>query len=835
MTGAMQNKNIKFIDIKPQPGPQTAFLKSGADFVVTGGSGGGGKGQALDTPLPTPSGFKLMADIQPGDQVFDEDGNICNVTSISEIHHRDVFEIIFDDGSKIKADDVHRWLTLTEKERTCNLRLTDEWRAARRARRESRAIENPKNKKWQEQTIAYNKSKVHIYKQQTKGQVRTTLELFKTLKHYSGGRPANNHSIDVAKPINTPHADLLLDPYTLGLFAGDGYSAEGYIGKLASDMLEIIDYIPYEVEWKRIIGSPKYKQDYCLTKLKGFKPILKNENLLKNKHIPQAYLRASIEQRKELLRGILDTDGHVTKRGAIELGLSNKRLADDCLELILSLGIKATMTVKKTKCNDNYRMKFMCSFPAFKLKRKLARQKMEGLRDTTKRRYIVDIRPIPSEPTKCITVDSPSHLYLTGKSFIPTHNTYALCLDPLKHVKNPQFRAVTFRTKRTDIVKPGGIWDEAKNIYLRIKGVRERASPYLDFTFPSGAQVAFAHVNENNYEDWKSTAIPGMNFEELTTFSENAFFYMFSRNRSTCGVLPYVRATTNPQKNWVYYFIKWWIGDDGFAIKERSGVIRWFIRQANNEIIWADTREELIYSFGKDCGPVSFTFIPSHVTDNKILLEKSPQYLSMLKSMNDFDRAQLLEGNWLAVPKAGTYFKRQWVEIVDAIPADSFSFVRAWDRAATKPNPQNTDPDYTAGVKMCRDSKGFYYVLHVERFRDTATQDTINTQVLLLEDPGQAGKAEALYLTRALAGYNVQTTRAVSDKLTYFKPFSAQAQAGNIKILRRGPQDDKWIEEFLNELEQFVGDGSGKDDQVDGVSHAFLKIAGYNTGGIFFF
>src|SRR5262249_51363067 len=137
------------------------------------------------------------------------------------------------------------------------------------------------------------------------------------------------------------------------------------------------------------------------------------------KHIPAAYLHASEEQRRALLAGLLDTDGTVSRRGGVELALTNERLARDAFELITGLGHQATMRTKpvrgRTKESSTcYRIHFTPGDKVFRLTRKLSRQ-VSQVRPSTSRRYIVDVRPVPSVPVRCIQVDSPSHLYLASR------------------------------------------------------------------------------------------------------------------------------------------------------------------------------------------------------------------------------------------------------------------------------------------------------------------------------------------------------------------------------------------------------------------------------------
>jgi hypothetical protein len=154
------------------------------------------------------------------------------------------------------------------------------------------------------------------------------------------------------------------------------------------------------------------------------------------KHIPPAYLRASIEQRLALLQGLMDTDGHIDPRGRCEFTTVLPRLADDFSELLYTLGIKHTVRQKEAfavtagerrRGRTAHRFSFMVynDRPVFCLTRKRRLQaSREGRRTTeTERRRIVAVEPVPSVPVRCIQVDSPSRLYLAGRAIIPTHNT----------------------------------------------------------------------------------------------------------------------------------------------------------------------------------------------------------------------------------------------------------------------------------------------------------------------------------------------------------------------------------------------------------------------------
>lgn len=408
--------------------------------------------------------------------------------------------------------------------------------------------------------------------------------------------------------------------------------------------------------------------------------------------------------------------------------------------------------------------------------------------------------------------------------------SWALLAEPIRHVKNPGFGAVIFRRTTTQIRNEGGLWDESMDMYAPL-GARPREMT-LEWKFPSGASISMAHLeHEKNVLNYQGSQIALELFDELTHFSESQFFYMLSRNRSKCGVRPYVRATTNPDADsWVAKFIAWWINQDtGLPIPERSGVLRWFVR-IGEQIIWADNPEELSkHTMPDEQGnmvpipPKSVTFIPSKLTDNKVLMAADPGYMANLMALPLVERERLLGGNWKIRPSAGLYFRRDWVTMVDIAPADLVK-IRAWDLAAT-PLDGTNDPDGTASVKMGTTLDGKIFVLNAtldhlgpsgveNRVKACAESDGYDTTIDLAQDPGQAGKSQIQSYLKLLKGYEVRSSTETGDKITRFSPFSAQAEAGNIYVLR-GPWNDMWF----NYLEGFPE--MSHDDPVDATSRAY--------------
>lgn len=413
--------------------------------------------------------------------------------------------------------------------------------------------------------------------------------------------------------------------------------------------------------------------------------------------------------------------------------------------------------------------------------------------------------------------------------------TYALLLEALRHIGNPRFGAVIFRKNANQIFSQGGLWDTAAELYLPL-GARSTRTPKPVWRFPSGAKVGFAHLEyEKDLHAWQGSQIPLIGFDELTHFSQKQFFYMLSRNRSPCGVRPYVRATTNPDgESWVADFLAWWWDPQtGYPIPERGGVIRYLAR-VNDTLHWGGTPEELAARYDvhpDDCKSV--TFIPSSVEDNRILMERDPGYLSNLKALALVERERLLKGNWKIKPAAGLYFRRSqippegWLE---ELPHDVTRWVRCWDLAASEAD-EKGDPAYTAGILMGRRKNGRTVIADATRLRASAgkVRDHIlatakmdkkrlgHVKIRLPQDPGQAGKGQAQDYIKFLSGFPVTTELESGSKLARAEPFAAQWQHGNVDIVL-----GSWNEDYLNELEAFP-EGKFK-DQTDASANGFLEL-----------
>lgn len=328
-------------------------------------------GKAVDgeTPILTSNGFKQMKDIQVGDKVYDPNGNLVNVISTTGPQYdRVCYEIEFSNGEIIVADENHEW--------------------------------------------KFNDTSMK------KVLVRNTQEFLKRFE--VNKRQGQSVNIPHPKLIEFEEKDVLIKPYDLGVWLGDGYSDNNKITTHIDDYREYIKFMDLS---DYVIRK---SQPNCVDfRFESFsKNDLKELDLLSNKHIPDEYIFNSKEVRIQLIQGLMDTDGSIEKNGVCRFYQSNKNIVDDFRFILSSLGIKSTLGVKKhKKYKTAYTVHFICNdFDVVKLPRKLERQYNNLNHSKNKKFFIKKYKKVESRPVYCITVDSEDHLFLIGKSLIPTHN-----------------------------------------------------------------------------------------------------------------------------------------------------------------------------------------------------------------------------------------------------------------------------------------------------------------------------------------------------------------------------------------------------------------------------
>jgi len=441
---------------------------------------------------------------------------------------------------------------------------------------------------------------------------------------------------------------------------------------------------------------------------------------------------------------------------------------------------------------------------------------------------VTEYRPNPGPQEAFLS--SPADIALFGGS-AGSGKSMAMLMDPLRHVHRRGYAAIMFRRESTRLRGAGSLWDESQKIYMGL-GAKARQTPDLEWRFRAGSTIELRHLQyESDKFGHQGKQYSGIYWDEVCEFTESQFLFLWGRCRTTIGIRPYMRGTCNPDPDsFVRRWIDWWIGEDGFPRWERSGVLRWFVRDGD-DMVWFDSRDEATNAFpGRD--PISFTFIPARLEDNPLGV---PTYRGRLESLDLVTRKRMLDGNWDIRAAGGTLFRRGWFRVIDPVnPRDIEREVRSWDLAASEVTPTNKSPDATVGARIARLKDGTFVIrdMKVERFtpakvddliRTTAADDGKRVEIALPQDPGQAGKSQAQRYARELAsqGYTVRTHRPEKDKVTYAKPVSSLAEHGAI-ARERGV----WNEALIAELEAFPE--GAHDDRVDAVTSG-IRLLGTST------
>jgi replicative DNA helicase len=453
-------------------------------LVIVAGRPGLGKALATDTPIPTPYGWTTMGEIKAGDQVLGADGRPTAVVHAFDVmRDRPCFEVEFSDGSTIIADADHLWKTTTRASRRQRAaqKPAHQWPDDARtlvARAHQTALAAPDTlitvgepaglvgrefrrvlhvaggevgfagrvtreyqragKPWQREVQAYSRLAIPSALSRRVDRLKnaealaahpgvvSTAEIAATLRHPADGRL--NHAVDNAAPLSLPHRDdLPVAPYTLGVWLGDGHADAARFTSADPELAACV-----EADGLRVrpgVGSRRCTD--CHSRYGSFLGHLRAAGVLGDKHIPPRYLRSSEAQRRALLAGLLDTDGTVAPTGNIQYTSTSRRLAEDVFELLVSLGYRCTINKKRVNGRGDdtstaHTLNFSTVDEVFRLKRKrLAHEERRRATSAVRSgsRYIVAVRPAPSVPVRCITVDNADHMYLAGRAMVPTHNS----------------------------------------------------------------------------------------------------------------------------------------------------------------------------------------------------------------------------------------------------------------------------------------------------------------------------------------------------------------------------------------------------------------------------
>lgn len=339
------------------------------------------KGLPLDTEIPTLEGWSTMKDLKIGDTVFDKDGKQCKVVVKSKVHNNPCYKIHFSKDFSITADEEHRWL------------------------------------------ISFSTHPNTKYKGQLREVIMTTKELYEYLQHYNPKNQYQVPKIYLNKELDLPEQNLPIDPYVLGLWLGDGTADNGRITQeLNAKSWEIIESKGFELS-----ENSEHRDIKAETRtVYGLRTLLKNNNLLNNKHIPDIYQRSSRNQRINLIRGLMDADGFYDKiHKTFIMSTDYYWQADGLIKVLSSLGVRATLNrINRPGYNTMSRVCYDVKFKTSKFNPFMCRnQEVECVEPKMSYYSIKNIEKTETIKTQCIQVDSPSHTYLCTRHMLVTHNT----------------------------------------------------------------------------------------------------------------------------------------------------------------------------------------------------------------------------------------------------------------------------------------------------------------------------------------------------------------------------------------------------------------------------
>lgn len=401
-----------------------------------------GKARPLSALVPTPEGWETMGNLHPGHEIFDESGKVCRVIGVSPVWNLPCYSVTFDDGTQEIVNGEHEWQVMDLRYRP-RTKIKD-WRY-----------------EWDRSVTM------------------TTVGLLNEGVKFGG---QYRWRIPITLPLDLPEADLPIAPYVLGAWLGDGTSIRPEITCHDKDR-EIVDRIASLGE--NIRKREKSPYAWVMTGKLPDRALLHNRlqdiGVRGDKHIPMKYLRASYQQRLELLRGLMDTDGFNTQN-SVGIDLCNERLAEDTAELVRTLGWKVSVRKGSAKLNGievgtRYRLSWHPDVNLFHLKRKAERWKPSiGHESRNTIRTIVGITPVETVPTVCIEVDSPRHLYLAGGSMVPTHNSFTAAQVACWWLDvHPPGEAFVLSTAPTEVQIKAILWREINRTHGRL-GLRGRVN-----------------------------------------------------------------------------------------------------------------------------------------------------------------------------------------------------------------------------------------------------------------------------------------------------------------------------------------------------------------------
>lgn len=736
-----------------------------------------GKALALDTPVPTPTGWTTMGDLKVGDTVFSDTGNPCKVVSKSPVWvNREAYVVKTDMGDSIVADAEHEWVV-----RLCRKRP--------------------------------------VFKTKT--------------TKYLAERTSNRAPLlAAAGSLNLPERDLPIHPYVLGVWLGGGRTSSAAMCSADPEIVEHVSLIEGgHTEYENRNGTlhfrvgPHYRNG--ATKAETLQGRLRTLGLLGNKHIPIMYLRASREQRLELLQGLIDTDGHVADNGLVEFCNTNKLLAEGVRELVNSLGVKASLNTGRAMCDGKdcglkYRVLFMLENAA-----KLTRKRVKTRNGVRQPGTYLTFEPAGRVDTVCIEVDSPSHQFLCGRTMIPTHNseltsrnfpawvlghhpeweiiaashTQSLALSFSRHlrdkIRDPAYEAVfpdcvldpQSQSVENWMTTAGGGY-MAAGVGTGITG-RGATIFIVDDPVKDMEAADSQLIRDNTWEWWTSTA--------------------YTRLAPGGGVLGIMTLWNDD--DWGGRTITYSENGEGdkFEIVRYPAINEGYDEYQENETY------SIVKKYPADPVPVNATLIRK--ADSALHPDRYDAEMLLKIKRNLYASGQ--QRVWSALyqqnpaPEEGAYFTKDLFRYYSTPPRRRGNFVyQAWDFAIA----EGQENDYTVGATILQDERDALHVLDVKRFKSADSiyiVDVIldyaaefDADLLGFED-GQIWKTMQAQFDKRCDERRMYPTyeilKPLTDKKARANPLKGRMQAGKVYFPDKAP----WLHDVYTELLRFP---AGKHD-----------------------
>lgn len=677
-----QGKRVR--NLIPQEGFQERVCLADADLVICGGRKGGGKVLTNDSDIITPFGIRKNGDLKVGDIISDPcTGGMERVIEIYEHPAHDFYRIFFDDGSWVDCGLEHLWKVrqtgYTHKRRNLyGLGVEDDYRI------------------W------------------TFGMIKKWLDEQEEGQHYMSGAKCRSRKylvVPLCEPVRFTRAGNCMrrtdiDPYVIGAVIGDGWLTESATRYCDARLTSADNDIIRELKKAGVVVSAMTQRKGCkATDYELMSDKLREQLLISklygcksaDKFIPTCYKFATIDERKAIIQGLMDTDGYIDNRGHCYFTSVSRTLAEDVQFIIRSLGGWASISVDTdsgykdsngdfVKCQDAYTVsiKMKDTSMLFRLPRKMARCRRfnGGLSEVARR--IVGYEHIGTKDGRCITVDSPDSLYMTN-DFIVTHNTWVSLYKALYYIYNPDVAMYAFRRLEDDVKR--GPWKASKPIF-RGFGIPKEASYEWSFLDGQGATLKMEHLQDLSKvsDRFRGAELAYLDLEELPEFTRdniNVIQDFLAVNRNTAGVRSQMVCTCNPvgKSNKLRILLDWYIDPEtDTVIPERDGKKRYlfFYGKDITEIAWGDSWQE-VYSHpaakqkidlllkGRDgMGPedmiLTMQFIEGDYSDNRILQLTDKRYISRLASSGGESVANDLQGVWRDIDSGSGLITREDME-----------------------------------------------------------------------------------------------------------------------------------------------------------------------------